>query len=63
VRVIIDFEFSDDERELITKYTRQQTGETGLPKLATRKMLREFVESAVGNQFTAAADNVYGQPA
>lgn len=58
MRVIIDFEFSDEERELITKHERLESGARGLPKLATRVMLRKFVESAVNNAMVHAADDV-----
>lgn len=47
MRVIIDFEFEDAEREQIVKYYRKTEDLKGLPKLATRVLLRQFVEDAL----------------
>lgn len=61
MRVIIDFEFSDEQREDLTKYHRKTYGTTGLPKLATRQMLREFVELAISNRWMHVDDELDGR--
>lgn len=56
MRVIIDFTFTDEEREQITRYYRKRDGTTGLPKLATRQMVREFVEEGLAAHREATVD-------
>lgn len=60
MRVIVDFEFSDEQREAITAYERKAYGTTGLPKLASRKQVRDFVELAVQGRWLQVCDELAG---
>lgn len=51
-------DFTDEERALITEYYRKAHGVTGLPKLATRKTIKEFVGNALYEQWLAAQNLV-----
>jgi hypothetical protein len=52
VVVHVKFEFSDPDRELITKFVRERTGEAGVPRLARRRDMERFVRVAVGALLT-----------
>lgn len=47
MKVIMSFEFNDQEREDIVKYFRHKHATLGLPRLATRKLCHEFIQEAV----------------
>lgn len=47
MKVIIHHALSDEERSRITNYYRKTEGRKGLPRLATGKLMREFIADAV----------------
>lgn len=47
MKVIVSFEFTDEERQRITTYMRERADRKGLPKLATREMLRDWIREAI----------------
>lgn len=56
MKIIVKLDFTDEEREQITKYYRASRGEKGLPRLATREKIQEFVKEALDNQWIEVAD-------
>lgn len=63
MKVIVELDVADQERELITKYYRITYGTKGLPKLATRKMIKDLVLIALESRYLRAADDVEDQVA
>lgn len=60
MRVIMKFDVTDEQRELITKYVRKTEGTFGLPKLAGRKLVERFITEAYEVHQDYAKDEVYG---
>jgi hypothetical protein len=58
MKVAMTFDFSDDDREAIVAYNRSRFGVMGVPKLATREMLRDFIQEAIQNQRLSLADEL-----
>lgn len=56
MKLIMTFDFGDEERAKIVRFYRENRGAKGLPKLATREILRDFIADAMINQWLAAED-------
>ena len=56
MRVVMTFDFDEDERERITRYFRDQNDLKGLPKLATRELLRRWIGEAVNSHWIDVED-------
>jgi len=52
----MSFHFDDEERARIIGFMREQYGVKGLPKLATRQHLRDWVNEAVDAYWVAVDD-------
>jgi hypothetical protein len=58
MKVVIAFDFSDAERAQVVRYYRARLNTKGLPRLATRELLRDFINEALDNQWLGAADTL-----
>jgi hypothetical protein len=58
MKVVMTFDFSDDDRVALVAYRRSYYSQTGLPKLATREMCRDFIRQALENQWLALGDQL-----
>lgn len=56
MKLAMTFNFTDGERERITRYQREEMGAKGLPKLATRAMLRDWIGEAVDSHWIDVED-------
>lgn len=57
-RVVVIFEFSEYERELVSEHIRRIGMEKGIPHLARRRDLRLFVRNSVNSQWLRMGDDL-----
>lgn len=58
MKVIIELDLTDEQRRQIVAYWRSRDGKRGLPPLARREDIREFVAEALNNHWLAVGDQL-----
>jgi hypothetical protein len=56
MKVVMTFDFNDDERERIIVYMREQYGKKGFPKRATREHIRDWINDAINSHWINVED-------